>query len=62
MTPINVFLKPHLNWWNSLALSDINKVSTGTWSFVSVIGNFVPCFVASAKSQYLDEARMRLIF
>ena len=35
------FLKPDFNCWSSFALHAVDKVTTGTSSFVSVIANFV---------------------
>ena len=40
-----VLLKPDCNCCNSFALSWVHKVTTGTWSFVSIIGNVVAFFV-----------------
>ena len=37
----NVFVDPDFNSCNSLALSSVDKVTTGTWSFASVNLNFV---------------------
>ena len=40
-----VFLKPDFNCYNSFALSWVDKVTTWTQSFVSVIANVVAWFV-----------------
>ena len=41
MFQLLVLLKPDFNCWSNFALSWVDKVTTGTWSFVSVISNFV---------------------
>ena len=35
-----VFLKPDFNCWSNFSLSLVDKVTAGTYSFVSVIENF----------------------
>ena len=35
-----ILLKPDFNCWSNFALSGVDKVTTGTYSFVSVIANF----------------------
>ena len=37
---IIVFLKPGFSCWSNFALSLVDKVTTGTYNFVSVIANF----------------------
>ena len=39
--PVNCSFEPDFNCWSSSALSCVDKVRTGTQSFVSVIENFV---------------------
>ena len=57
---IQVILKPDFNCCNSFALSWVDKVTTGTESFVSVILNFVSPFVEEI-TQSSDQFKMRLI-
>ena len=60
MLQLIVLLKPHFNCSSRSALSWVDKVTTGTSSFVSVILNFVfP--VAVEITQFSDQVKMRLI-
>ena len=54
-----VFLKPDFNCRSNFALSCVNKVTTGTLSFVSVILNF-PAPVELVITQSLDHVKIRL--
>ena len=55
-----VLLKPDFDCYNSFGLS-IDKVTTWTYGFVSVIANFVAPFAAETKQSAVDQVRMRLI-
>ena len=54
-----VLLKPDFNCRSNFALSCVNKVTTGTLSFVSVILNF-PAPVELVITQSLDHIKIRL--
>ena len=54
-----VLLKPDFNCWSNFALSWVDKVTTGTYSFVSVIENF-PSAVELVIAQSLDQVKRRL--
>ena len=54
-----VLLKPDFNCWSNFALSWVDKVTTGTCSFVSVIANF-PSPVELVITQSLDQVKRRL--
>ena len=57
-----VRFNPDFNCCNSFAISSVDKVTTGTWSFVSVIANFAAWFAAALDvTQFADQVRMRLI-
>ena len=57
-----MLLNHDFNCCNSFALSSVDKVTTRTKSFVSVIANVVAWFAAALDiTQFPDEARMRLI-
>ena len=51
--PLIVFLKPDFNCWSNFALSWVDKVTTGTQSFVSVIPN-LPALVELVITQVDD--------
>ena len=54
-----VLLKPDFNYWSNFALSCVDKVTTETLSFVSVILNFVSR-VAEEITQVRDHVKIRL--
>ena len=59
MFQLLVLLKQDFNYWSNFALSWVDKVTTGTWSFVSVILSFVfP--VAEELTQVDDHVKTRL--
>ena len=50
------------NCCNSFPLSSVDKVTTGTQSFVSLIGNVAAWFSATPDiTKFADQVRMRLI-
>ena len=55
-----VLLKPSFNCCNSFVLSCVDKVTTGTKSFVSVITIFV-FLNAEEITQFSDQVKIRLI-
>ena len=56
-----VLLKPDFNCSRRFALSWVNKVTTGTWRFVSVIPN-IASFVSFGNTHLLEQVKMRLIY
>ena len=54
-----VFLKPDFNCWSNFSLSLVDKVTTRTYNFVSVIANF-PSLVELRITQSLDHVSIRL--
>ena len=59
---IIVLLKPDFNCLKNFVLSWDDKVTTGTWRFVSVFENIVSRFVLLATILYaVDQSRPRLI-
>ena len=58
-----VLLKPDFNCSNTFALSWVDKVTTTTWIFVSVIENVAPWFATSVETitQFADQVKIRLI-
>ena len=54
-----VLLNPDFNYWRKFTLSCFDKVTTGTWSFVSVIAN-VPLPVGLVITQIDDHVKMKL--
>ena len=58
-----VLLKPDFSWWNSFALSWVNKVETGIESFVSVIVNVGtwPSIALFIIKYFADKVRIRLL-
>ena len=54
-----VFLKSDFNCWSNFSLSLVDKVTTGTYNFVSVIVNF-PSPVELVITQSLDYVKIRL--
>ena len=56
--PVNCSFKPDFNCWNNFALSCVDKVTTGTLSFVSVISDF-PYPVELVITQSLDHVNSR---
>ena len=52
-----VFLKPDLNCWSSFSLCLVDKVTAGTYDFVSVIANF-PLPVELVTTQSLDYVKI----
>ena len=54
-----VFLKPDFSCWSNFSLSLVDKVTTGTYNFVSVIANF-PSPVELVITQSLDHVNTRL--
>ena len=60
---LNVLLKPDFNCFNSFTLSWVDKVTTGTLSFVSVTINVGSCSAAvpATKHQFLYQVNIRLI-
>ena len=54
-----VFLKPDFSCWSNFSLSLVDKVTTGTYNFVSVISNF-PSPVELVITQSLDYVKIRL--
>ena len=55
-------MNPDFDCCNSVILSWVDKATTGTWSFVSVIGNAVPWFLAILdKTLFTGQVRMILI-
>ena len=55
-----VLLKLDFNFSSNLILSWVDKVTTGTYSYVSVIANVV-AFVSLDNTHLLDQVKMRLI-
>ena len=54
-----VCLKPDFSCWSNFALSLVDKVTTGTYNFVSVIANFSSP-VELVIRQSLDNVKIRL--
>ena len=55
-------MNPDFNCCNIFPLSPADKVTTGSWSFVSVIANVVPWFAAAfGITKFSEQVRMRLI-
>ena len=60
MFELIVLLKPDFNSYDSFALSWVDKVTKGTWSFVYIILNFVaPVTEEIVQTSY--QVKMRLI-
>ena len=58
---LHIFLDlAHFNCWNNLPLSWVDKATTGTYSFVSVISS-LPTTVELVTTQVDGHVRMRLI-
>ena len=53
------FLNPDFSCWSNFSLSLVDKVTTGTYNFVSVIANF-PSPVELVITQSLDHVKIRL--
>ena len=53
------FIKPDFSCWSNFSLSLIDKVTTGTYSFVFVIANF-PSPVELVITQSSDHVKIRL--
>ena len=60
---LTVFLKHDNNCFNSFRLSWVDKVTTGTWNFVSGIVNVRSWFAAvpANKDNFFDQVYIRLI-
>ena len=55
-------MNPDFSCCNSFALSWVDKVTTGTWSFVSVIASVFAWFTAALDiTQFAGQVAMRLI-
>ena len=54
-----VFLKPDFSCWSNFSLCLVDKVTTGTYNFVSVIADF-PSPVGLVITQSLDHGKIRL--
>ena len=59
MFQLITLLKPDLNCCNNFSLSSVDKVTTGTYKFVSVILNF-PLPVELVKAQLGDHVKIKL--